>query len=218
MCFTVERHEHCVLSSNGLCAVQVSLSVHIYAGELLWGNSGPASARASMSPSNSTAAASSEAQGQQTQQPASIITAQAAAAQAAPAKGRNRRSSSFDLVAAKQGGAHRKTSSFDTALLGLQQSKPDAILGNRSRGGAGMLGSGMAGMGAGEVQVPHGSLSAHIHLSTVLDQPMSWSSAFMDIRIFAVLLQHTASDLHVRSLPPQACLLDSAIACACAGY
>lgn len=104
------------------------------------------------------------------QQPAGIMIAQAAAAPAAPAKSRNRRSSSFDLVAAKQGGAHRKTCSFDTALLGLQQSKSDALFGSRSRGGAGMLGadSSMAGMGVGEVQVPHRSLScAHASVYSV---------------------------------------------------
>ncbi|CAL8468644.1 g8184 [Coccomyxa elongata] len=71
-----------------------------------------------------------------------------------PSRGRKRRSSSFDVVAAKQNIAHRKSSSFDNGGLGLQQSKPESFLGSYSRLGHGLSGgdSGMAGAGAREVQ------------------------------------------------------------------
>ncbi len=75
----------------------------------------------------------------------------------APSRGRKRRSSSFDIKAAKQGIAHRKTSSFDTAMqgTGLQHSKPDSLIGSHSRVGPGFVGGnlGMAGAGTSEVQV-----------------------------------------------------------------
>ncbi len=72
-----------------------------------------------------------------------------------PSRGRKRRSSSFDFVAAKQNIAHRKSSSFDNGGLGLQQSKPESFLGSYRRLGHGLSGgdSGMAGAGAREVQV-----------------------------------------------------------------
>ena len=78
-----------------------------------------------------------------------------AATNLAPSRGRKRRSSSFDMMAAKQGIAHRKSTSFDTAVLGLQYSKQDSLLGSHSRLGPGLAGgdSGMAGTGAREVQV-----------------------------------------------------------------
>ena len=78
-----------------------------------------------------------------------------AAASLVPSRGRKRRSSSFDFVAAKQNIAHRKSSSFDNGGLGLQQSKPEAFLGSYSRLGHGLSGgdSGMAGAGARELQV-----------------------------------------------------------------
>ncbi|BDA43378.1 probable serine/threonine-protein kinase Nek8 at C-terminar half [Coccomyxa sp. Obi] len=77
-----------------------------------------------------------------------------AATSLVPSRGRKRRSSSFDVVAAKQGISHRKSSSFDIGGLGPQQSKPESFLGSYSRLGHGLSGgdSGMAGAGAREVQ------------------------------------------------------------------